>query len=61
MQQDRCGACENCCKLEKVRKSVLRAVNPPLTSLGRNADDAILVWNRMVAELPCLAVKSETK
>jgi len=51
MLTKRCGGCDNCKKLEKVKRSVLRAVNPPFS----HADDGVVaVWNDMLASLPCL-------
>jgi len=44
----RCGKCSNCKKLEKVKTSVLRAVNSSHAS-----DDIVMVWNTMVDSLPC--------
>jgi hypothetical protein len=49
--KERCGSCENCKKLERVKKSVLAACNPPFS----HADDGVVqVWNDMLEELPCL-------
>ena len=48
----RCGTCGNCRKLEKVKRSVLRAVNPPFSHAD---DDVAMVWNDMLASLPCEA------
>jgi hypothetical protein len=47
----RCGECENCKKLEKVKASVLRAVNPPLSHADQGTVD---LWNTELRRLPCL-------
>lgn len=51
MLTNRCGECDNCKKLERVQRSVLRVVNPPFSHAD---DDTIKLWNRELAELPCL-------
>lgn len=48
---DRCGECENCKKLERVRQRVLACANPPFSHAD---DDVVELWNRELAELPCL-------
>lgn len=50
----RCGKCENCVTLEKVKARVLRCVNPPFS----HADQSVVeLWNTELARLPCLADK----
>ena len=49
----RCGTCKNCKELEKVRESVLRAVNPPFSHADQGTVD---LWNTELKRLPCLAV-----
>lgn len=48
----RCGACENCLKLEKIRERVLACCNPPFS----HADQGVIdLWNAEVACRPCLS------
>ena len=48
---ERCNECENCKKLERVKQRVLACSNPPFS----HADDGVVeLWNRELAELPCL-------
>lgn len=47
----RCGKCENCKKLERVKQRVLACCNPPFS----HADQAVVdLWNRELKELPCV-------
>lgn len=47
----RCRKCENCLKLEKVKASVLKTVNPPFS----HADQGVMdLWNAELKRLPCL-------
>lgn len=47
----RCGQCENCKKLDRVRVRVLACANPPFS----HADDNVIdVWNTELSRLPCL-------
>lgn len=48
---DRCGECENCKKLERVKRRVLACCNPPFSHAD---DDVTELWNRELASLPCL-------
>lgn len=47
----RCGKCENCQKLERVRRRVLACCNPPFSHADQGVVD---VWNDQLARLPCL-------
>jgi hypothetical protein len=47
----RCGKCENCVKLEKVKASVARCANPPFSHADQ---DVVELWNAELARLPCL-------
>lgn len=49
--KDRCGRCENCVKLERVKASVLKCSAPAGPGIG---DAARIVWNDMLKALPCL-------
>lgn len=55
---ERCGDCENCKKLKKVQKSVLKTVNPPFShpiDLRAGSDyGAVDLWNQELKRLPCL-------
>jgi len=47
---DRCGRCDNCKKLDRVKTRVMACANPPFSS----ADDGVVaVWNDMLQLLPC--------
>lgn len=48
----RCGVCEHCKTLEHVKRSVLRAVNPPFSYADQGVVD---LWNAELRRLPCLA------
>lgn len=48
----RCGKCENCKKLERVKQRVLACCNPPFTHADQ---DTVDLWNKELARLPCLA------
>lgn len=50
LQLKRCGECENCSKLELIRKRVLACCNPPFS----HTDDVVSLWNRELNDLPCL-------
>ena len=48
---ERCGDCENCKAVEKMKESVLRTVNPPFS----HADGGVVdLWNEELKRLPCL-------
>lgn len=47
----RCGTCKNCKELERVKRTVLRAVNPPFSHAD---DDVVKLWNAELERLPCL-------
>lgn len=47
----RCGQCDNCKKLEKVKTTVLRTCNPPFSHAD---DDVVKLWNEELKRLPCL-------
>ena len=47
----RCGECKNCQDLERIKKRVLAAVNPPFS---HGDDDVVILWNRELERLPCL-------
>jgi hypothetical protein len=55
----RCGECDNCKKLERVKASVLKVVNPPCSKPSAYwpyacADDGVIeLWNTELARLPC--------
>ena len=51
----RCGKCASCAKLERARRSVLAACNPPHSHADGHT---IIVWNDMLAALPCLERRS---
>jgi hypothetical protein len=51
VKETRCGECDNCRKLDSIKDSVLRCVNPPFSSAD---DDVISVWNSAVENLPCM-------
>jgi len=53
---ERCGECENCKKLEKVKASVLRAANPPFSHADQGTVD---LWNAELSRLPCLGTKEK--
>jgi hypothetical protein len=46
----RCGECNNCKKLDKVKGSILRRVNPPFSHANQ---DVVDLWNDMVESYPC--------
>lgn len=46
----RCGTCDNCTELERVKGTVLRATNPPFSHADQ---DVVDLWNQEVARLPC--------
>ena len=46
----RCGKCENCIKIEKLRKSVLANCNPPFAHAD---DDVVQIWNDALLDWPC--------
>ena len=46
----RCGKCDNCKKLERVRLRVLACCNPPFSHAD---DDVVEVWNTELKRLPC--------
>jgi hypothetical protein len=46
----RCGACQNCLDLARVRSRVLACCNPPFS----HADDGVVsLWNTELARLSC--------
>lgn len=47
----RCGKCDNCKKLERVKRRVLACCNPPFTHADQ---DVVDLWNKELARLPCL-------
>ena len=49
----RCGECDNCKKLERVKARVLACANPPFSHAS---DDLVDVWNRELGSLPCVRV-----
>jgi len=51
LMADRCGNCNNCKKLERVKSRVLACANPPFSHAD---DDVVNVWNTELAQLPCL-------
>ena len=56
MEKRRCGKCENCLKLERVRQRVLACANPPFS----HADDGVVaVWNDALREYQCLNQQKE--
>lgn len=54
----RCGSCENCKKLERVKRRVLACVNPPFS---HGDDGVVAVWNGELAKLPCRGKAKEIK
>jgi hypothetical protein len=61
VNNERCGKCKNCVALEKVRRLVLAAVNPPFSSAtGPGGSDYGVtdLWNSELERLPCLGVGS---
>ena len=50
---ERCGDCETCKWLEKVKKSVLKAANPPFSHVDQGVVD---LWNQELQRLPCLRI-----
>ena len=52
----RCGTCDNCVELERVKGRVLACCNPPFTHAD---DDVIQLWNAELARLPCLVSKKK--
>lgn len=46
----RCGKCENCKKLERVKARVLACANPPFSHAD---DDVVNLWNTELKRLPC--------
>jgi hypothetical protein len=60
----RCGNCDNCKELEKVKTSVLRCCGTPKNngnSLNHADDGVVMVWNQRLAELPCQCQKTPLK
>ena len=54
----RCGKCQNCRDLARVRSRVLACCNPPFS----HADDGVVnLWNTELARLPCTGKKEETR
>jgi len=51
-RMNRCGKCDNCLKIDKIKVSILRCCNPPFTHADQ---DIIDVWNDQLKEFPCLA------
>ena len=52
MTKQRCGECKNCIDLERVRKVVLKATNPPFSHAN---DGVVELWNAELERLPCMA------
>ena len=59
----RCGKCENCKKLERVKEKVLACCGTPSKSntgghpFPNHADDGVVaVWNKALIDYPCLEV-----
>lgn len=53
MPNERCGKCQNCVDLERVKRRVLAASNPPFS----HADgDVIQLWNTELKRLKCTAL-----
>lgn len=58
MQIPRCGQCNNCQRIERVKPTVLRCANPPFS----HADDNVsLVWNQTLFDNPCEKWTGEQK
>lgn len=60
----RCGKCQNCVDLERVRRRVLACVNPPFSHamrVGSRGDDygVVNLWNTELARLPCTGESAE--
>jgi hypothetical protein len=49
-QTQRCGQCDNCRKIERVKHSCLRA-----SLHGKGGDDVRIVWNDALRDFPCSA------
>lgn len=49
----RCGKCQNCLDLERVKQRVLACCNPPFSHADQ---DVVDVWNAELERLPCLAL-----
>jgi hypothetical protein len=52
----RCGTCDNCLALEKIRQLVLACCNPPFSHADQGVVD---LWNRELDRLPCTAKEEE--
>lgn len=48
---NRCGSCENCRKLEQIKRRVLACCNPPFSHIDQ---DVVDVWNQELDRLLCL-------
>lgn len=47
---DRCGECDNCKKVERVKRRVLACCNPPFSHADQGVVD---VWNDALQDFPC--------
>lgn len=56
MRMMRCGKCENCKQLARVRLRVLRCVNPPFCHADQ---DVVDVWNKELKRLPCMELHND--
>jgi len=53
---ERCGKCENCLKVEKVKQHVLAIASHPTQHVD---DDIVKIWNDSLKDWPCLAQEEE--
>lgn len=59
--KNRCGKCKNCLYIEKVKRSVMKTVNPPFSSLAGQIDkvqEVIELWNNELKDHPCIGVET---
>ena len=54
----RCGECDNCKDLERIKMKVLACCNPPFSHAD---DDVIAVWNAELGRLPCSRAPFKTR
>lgn len=47
---DRCGKCDNCRALERIKRRVLACCNPPFSHADQGTID---VWNTELSRLKC--------
>lgn len=56
MTTGRCGKCQNCLALERVKQRVLACCNPPFS----HADNGVVeLWNKELERLPCAGEEAE--